>query len=74
MLHVDPKMPATVLTLSGNKTVKTHVRGTPLKEAVRFVMVHMPHVERSRSLIQTATHSLYFEEIEALSRRPEFLS
>jgi hypothetical protein len=60
MLHVDPEMPATVPTLSGNKIVTTHVRHTPLKEAVRFVMEHLPNVERSRSLIRTATHSLYF--------------
>ncbi|RWK57038.1 hypothetical protein [Mesorhizobium sp.] len=76
MLHVDPKMPATVLTLSpnhGNKTVTTRVRGTSLKNAVRFVMERLPNVERSRSLIRTATHSLYFAEIEALNRRPEFL-
>lgn len=76
MLHVDPKMPATVLTLSpvhGNKTVTTHVRGTSLKNAVRFVMERLPNAERSRSLIRTATHSLYFAEIEALNRQPEFL-
>lgn len=67
MLHVDPKMPATVFTLSpnhGNKTVTTRVRGTSLKNAVRFVMERLPNVERSRSLIRTATHSLYFAEIE----------
>ena len=73
MLHIDPKMPATVLTLDCNKTVTTHVRDTSLKEAVRFVMERLPKVERPRSLIRTATHSLYFAEIEALSMRPEFL-
>jgi hypothetical protein len=73
MLHIDPKMPATVLTLSRSKTVTTHVRDTSLKEAVRFVMERLPKVERSRSLIRTATHSLYFAEIEALYMRPEFL-
>ena len=73
MLHIDPKMPATVLTLSRSKTVTTHVRETSLKEAVRFVMERLPKVERSRSLIRTATHSLYFAEIEALYMRQEFL-
>jgi len=66
MLHIDPAMPATVLTLSRNKTVTTRVRETSLKEAVRFVMERLPRVERSRSLIRTPTHSLYFAEIEAL--------
>jgi hypothetical protein len=47
MLHIDPKMPATVLTLSRSKTVTTHVRDTNLKEAVRFVMERLPKVERS---------------------------
>ena len=73
MLHIDPKTPATVLTLSRSKTVTTHVRETSLKEAVRFVMERLPKVERSRSLIRMATHSLYFAEIEALYMRPEFL-
>lgn len=76
MLHVDPKMPATVLTLSpphGNKTVTTRVRDTSLKNAVRFVMKRLPIPERSRTIIRTTTHSIYFEEIEALNRRPEFL-
>jgi hypothetical protein len=73
MLHLDPTIPATVLTLSRSKSVTTHVRETSLKEAVRFVMECLPKVERSRSLIRTATHSLYFAEIEALSMRPEFL-
>ena len=73
MLHIDPKMPATVLTLSKPKTVTIHVRDTSLKEAVRFVMERLPKVERSRSVIRTATHSLYFAEIEALYMQPEFL-
>jgi hypothetical protein len=73
MLHIDPKTPATVLTLSRSKTVTTHVRDASLKEAVRFVMERLPKVERSRSLIRTTTHSLYFAEIEALYMRPEFL-
>jgi hypothetical protein len=73
MLHIEPTIPATVLTLSRSKTVTTHVRDTSLKEAVRFVMERLPKVERSRSLIRTATHSLYFAEIEALYMRPEFL-
>jgi hypothetical protein len=73
MLHIDPTIPATVLTLSRSKTVTTHVRETSLKEAVRFVMERLPKVERSGSLIRTATHSLYFAEIEALYMRPEFL-
>jgi hypothetical protein len=53
--------------------VTTHVRDTSLKEAIRFVMERLPKVERSGSLIRTATHSLYFAEIEALYMRPEFL-
>ena len=73
MLHIDPNMPATVLTLSSDKTVATRVRDASLKEAVRFVMERLPTVERSCSLIRTATHSLYFAEIEALNMQPEFL-
>jgi hypothetical protein len=74
MLHIDPKMPATVLTLSRkNKTVTTRVRDASLKEAVKFVMERLPEAEQSRSLIRTATHSLYFAEIEALNMHPEFL-
>jgi hypothetical protein len=73
MLHIEPTIPATVLTLSRSKTVTTHVRDTSLKEAIRFVMERLPKVERSQSLIRTATHSLYFAEIEALYMRPEFL-
>ena len=76
MLHVDPQMPATVLTLSpphGNKTVTTRVRDTSLKNAVRFVMERVPGPERPRTMIRTTTHSIYFAEIEALNRRPEFL-
>jgi hypothetical protein len=73
MLHIDPAIPATVLTLSRSKTVTTHIRETSLREAVRFVMERLPKVERSRSLIRTATHSLYFAEIEALYMQPEFL-
>jgi hypothetical protein len=73
MFHIDPKMPATVLTLSRSKTVTTHLRDTSLKEAVRFVMERLPELEKSRSLIRTATHSLYFAEIEALYMRPELL-
>ncbi len=76
MLHVDPKMPATVLTLSpphGNKTVTTRVHDTSLKNAVRFVMERLPDQERSRAIIRTKTHSIYFAEIQALNRRPEFL-
>jgi hypothetical protein len=74
MLHIDPKMPATVLTLfRKNKTVTTHIRDASLKEAVKFVMERLPEVDRSRSLIRTATHSLYFAEIEALNMQPEFL-
>jgi len=73
MLHIDPAIPATVLTLSRSKTVTTHIRETSVKDAVRFVMECLPKVDRSRSLIRTATHSLYFAEIEALYMRPEFL-
>ena len=64
MLHVDPKMPATVLTLSpphGNKTVTTRVHDTSLKNAVRFVMERLPDQERSRAIIRTKTHSIYFQ-------------
>jgi hypothetical protein len=73
MLYIDPTIPATVLTLSRSKTVTTHIRETSLEDAVRFVMERLPKVERPRSLIRTATHSLYFAEIEALYMRPEFL-
>ena len=73
MLHIDMTIPATVLTLSRSKTVTTHIRETRLRDAVRFVMERLPKVERSRALIRTATHSLYFAEIEALYMRPEFL-
>jgi hypothetical protein len=73
MLHIDPTIRATVLTLSRNKTATTRVRDMSLKEAVRFVMERLPTAERSRSLIRTATHSLYFAEIEALYMRAEFL-
>jgi hypothetical protein len=62
MLHIDPTIPATVLTLSRSKTVTTHVRDTSLKEAIGFVMERLPKVERSRSLIRTATHSLYLRK------------
>ena len=75
MLHVDPTMPATVLTLSpphGDKTVTTRLRETSLRNAVRFVMERLPSPERSHAMIRTTTHSIYFAEIEALNRQPEF--
>lgn len=72
MLQIDPKIPATVLTLSRSKNVTTHLRDTSLKEAVRFVMERLPKVDRPRSVIRTATHSHYFAEIEALYMQPEF--
>ena len=75
MLHVDPTMPATVLTLSppdGDKTVTMRLRETSLRNAVRFVMERLPDPERSRAMIRTTTHSIYFAEIEALNSQPEF--
>jgi hypothetical protein len=62
---------AAKLLMNGAFSVSTHIRNASLQDAIRFVMERLPSSGKPRAFIRTATHSIYYAEIEALYRQPE---
>jgi hypothetical protein len=75
MLTVDLKQPATVVVLpreTRDGSVLTASKNLSVANAIRYVMEKLPKEERMRAVVQTASRSLFFLEIEAVYDHPSF--